>query len=141
MHAVTAMPPPQVPLKHVVLVRHALPELQGAPLFPGALTHAMETSLHWFTSQGFAGAGHAMGVPAHVPFKHWSLVVQYLPSLHAPELFVGDFTQPIVGSHLPTLQVSSRAEQLTAVPPVHAPARHVPPIVHSAVHDCPSLAC
>jgi hypothetical protein len=140
MQAVTGTPPPHVPFKHVVLVWQALVDLHGAPLFPATGMHDFETSSHWPISHAFACGGQAMGEPSHVPFVHVSLTVQNLPSLHVAPSFAGAFTQPLTGSHLPTLHMSFSTEQSTGVP-VHTPSWQVAAVEHlSGVHGCPSFA-
>jgi hypothetical protein len=141
-HAAIMVPPPQMPLVHVVCTRHALPDLHAAPLFAVTPTQAPSIgSLHSLTWHAFMGARQVTGVPAHVPFVQTSLEVQYFPSLQMPPLFVGLFTQPSVGSHLPTLHVSLTLEQSTGAP-VQAPVWHVPAVWHlsDGMHDSPSLA-
>jgi hypothetical protein len=91
--------------------------------------------------QVFADGPQVIGMPEQIPFVHVSLVVQYLPSLQELPSFAGVFTQPWMGSHLPTLQESFKDAQLTGVP-VQAPSWHVVDVEHlsGGVHGSPSFA-
>jgi hypothetical protein len=64
--------------------------------------------------------------PLQVPFSHWSVCVQALPSLQAvPFVAVGLEQAPVVGSHVPAVWHWSLAVQTTGWLPVQTPAWHV----------------
>jgi hypothetical protein len=70
-------------------------------------------------------------LPVHVPFWHWSVVVQPLLSLQVvPFAALGLVQAPVLGLQVPATWQASSAVQVTGVPVLHVPARQVSPVVH-----------
>jgi len=128
---VTVVPFVQVPDWHVSPVVHALASLHVVPfvLFTGAGqpvagTHA-PIVWHW-------SVVHVTAVPfVQDPDWHVSPVVHAFASLHVvPFVLFTGAGQPVAGTHAPIVWHWS-VVQVTVVPPVHAPAWQVSPVVHA----------
>jgi hypothetical protein len=61
-------------------------------------------------------------VPPQVPFVHWSLVVQKLPSLHTVPLATGVAVQPVAGLQLSDVQTLLSLQTIAV--PEQTPAVH-----------------
>src|SRR5262249_47677789 len=84
-------------------------------------------------------SSQSRAVPVHVPAWHASPVVQALPSLHAPVVFV--WTHPDAGLQ-PSVVHGFASLQLSVVP-IHVPAWHPSPVVHAfpSLHGPVAFAC
>jgi hypothetical protein len=88
-------------------------------------------------------SSHANGAPTHTPLLHLSPLVQALPSPQGVSSgFLGLEQSPLAASQLPALWHGSLAVQVTAPPPLQAPARQVSVFVHAlpSSHPVPSFA-
>ena len=115
---VTGLPPTHAPVWQLSVCVHLLPSLQTEPSGLLGFEHTpvfvsqMPTSWH-----GPLTVHVTALLPVHLPAKQPSVLVQALPSSQAvPSLRGTAAHAPVFASHVPTLQASSRLEQLTAVP-------------------------
>ncbi len=132
-----AAPPTHTPAEQASPVVHAFPSLHGAVLCacwqPEPGLH--ESVVHTFPSSQFGAAP-----PTHAPAEHASPVVHAFPSSHAPGTLV--CAHPVAGTHESAVHTFP-SSQFVAIPPVHAPAAHVSPVVHASpsLHETVLLAC
>jgi hypothetical protein len=99
-----------------------LPSLQAVPFATGELRHPPVAGLQLSAVQAFPSL-HTTAVPPHVPFVHWSPVVQRLLSLQVVPLATGvDPQAPVAGLQLSVVQAFPSLHT-TAVPP-HVPLVH-----------------
>jgi len=115
---ITRLPPVHTPVLHVSVLVHLLLSLQALPsILLGfeqvpVFESQLPTSWHWSL------AGHVTGLlPTHFPATQASVLVQASLSSHVVPSMRGVALQaPVFVSHVPVLQASSSALQLTAVP-------------------------
>jgi len=122
---VMGLPPVQTPAWHVSPVEQTSP-LQAVPLGFGTLEQVPVAGLQVLVWWHWSATGQVTEVPAvHTPETHTSFVSQRLPSLQdVPSVSVG-LEQPVVGLQVPAPWHWSSGVQVTAAPPVQAPAWQV----------------
>jgi hypothetical protein len=120
---VMVTPSVQTPAWQVSPLVQALPSLQAVPFGFGTLEQMPVAGLHVLGWWHWSAAGQVTEVPAvHTPETHTSFMSQALPSLQdVPSVFVG-LEQPEAGLQTPAVWHWSSAVQVTAFPPLQAPA-------------------
>jgi hypothetical protein len=129
LSAVQALPslhttavPPHVPFVHWSPVVQRLASLQAVPFATGVLRHPPVAGLQLSAVQALPSL-HTTAVPPHVPFVHWSPVVQRLASSHGVPFATGELRHPpVAGLQLSAVQAFPSLHT-TAVPP-HVPFVH-----------------